>query len=163
MDRFLSSSVNRIDTKGRVSVPSPFRALATKRGYTDLYALRALAEPALDVGGMDLLERYERQLALEDPFLQNSDDMSAYVHGEGTFLKLDGDGRVTISDFIRAHTGITTEVGFLGRGQFFQIWEPDAMNRHLAEVRQRLLALRQAAARKRLGGHPVIDPAGETE
>jgi MraZ protein len=149
MDRFLSSSVNRVDAKGRVSVPGPFRALAAKRGYLDLYALRALEEPALDVGGMDLLERYERQLEQANPFLRNADDMSAYVHGEGTFLKLDGDGRISLSDFIREHTGITTEVGFLGRGQFFQIWEPERMRQHLADVRARLLGLRQAAANTR--------------
>ena len=152
MDRFLSSSVNRIDSKGRVSVPGPFRTLAAKRGMGDLYALRALEEPALDVGGTDLLDRYERQMALEDPFVGTADDMSAYAHGEGIFLKLDGDGRITIGDFIREHTGIATEVAFLGRGQFFQIWEPQRMRDHLAQVRERLIRLRQAAARRRLSG-----------
>ncbi|MFH1796701.1 MAG: division/cell wall cluster transcriptional repressor MraZ [Pseudomonadota bacterium] len=152
MDRFLSSAVNRIDAKGRVSVPGAFRALAAKRGYHDLYALRALEEPALDVGGMDLLERYERQLDQTNPFLRTADDMSAYVHGEGTFLKLDADGRITMSDFIREHTGITSEVGFLGRGQFFQIWEPERMRQHLADVRTRLTTLRQAAAQARPSG-----------
>lgn len=152
MDRFLSSAVNRIDAKGRVSVPGAFRALAAKRGYHELYALRALEEPALDVGGMDLLDRYERQLEQSNPFLRTADDMSAYVHGEGTFLKLDGDGRITMSDFIREHTGITTEVGFLGRGQFFQIWEPERMRQHLADVRSRLTALRQAAVQTRSPG-----------
>ncbi len=152
MDRFLSSAVNRIDAKGRVSVPGAFRALAAKRGYHELYALRALEEPALDVGGMDLLERYERQLDQTNPFLRTADDMSAYVHGEGTFLKLDADGRITMSDFIREHTGITSEVGFLGRGQFFQIWEPERMRQHLADVRTRLTTLRQAAAQARPSG-----------
>ncbi len=149
MDRFLSSSVNRIDAKGRVSVPGPFRALATKRGYHDLYALRALEEPALNVGGPDLLDLYERQLSSMDPFLQATDDMSAYLHGDGMFLKLDGDGRITISEQIREFTGISTDVGFLGRGQFFQIWEPQAMSAHMAEVRARMLAARKATAARR--------------
>jgi len=152
MDRFLSSAVNRIDSKGRVSVPGPFRALATKLGHGELYALRALEEPALNVGGQDLLERYERQLEREDPFFGMADDMSAYVHGEGIFLKLDGDGRVTIGDFVRSVTGITTEVGFLGRGHFFQIWEPGQMQAHLEAARGRLIEFRKAAARKRLSG-----------
>ena len=146
MDRFLSNSVNRIDAKGRVSVPGPFRAIAAKRGLPELYALRGLEEPALDVGGMDLLDRYERQLGLQDPFLRTSDDMSTYIHGEGMFLKLDADGRITMSDAIREHTGITTEVGFLGRGAFFQIWEPGRMRQHMEQARTRLVALRQAAS-----------------
>ncbi|RUX76609.1 transcriptional regulator MraZ, partial [Mesorhizobium sp. M2A.F.Ca.ET.040.01.1.1] len=31
MDRFLSNAVNRIDAKGRVSVPAHFRAVVQKR------------------------------------------------------------------------------------------------------------------------------------
>lgn len=144
MDRFLSSAVNRIDAKGRVSVPAHFRTVVQKRGYSDLYALRALDVPALDVGGLDLLDRYETRIASEDPFLQTADDMSFFVHGDGTFLKLDQDGRITVSDFIREHTGITSEIAFVGRGTFFQIWQPARLAEHARVVRARLLALRQA-------------------
>lgn len=146
MDRFLSSSVNRIDAKGRVSVPAPFRAVVLKRGYSELYALRGLDTPAMDVGGLDLLDRYEQRIAQEDPFQQTADDMSFFCHGDGTFLKLDQDGRIMMTDFIRAHTGISQEVAFVGRGQFFQIWEPGRLAEHGAKVRERLLKLRQAAA-----------------
>ena len=146
MDRFLSSAVNRIDAKGRVSVPAHFRAVVQKRGYSDLYALRALDMPALDVGGTDLLDRYETRIALEDPFLQTADDMSFFVHGDGAFLKVDQDGRITVTDFIREHTGISSDIAFVGRGTFFQIWEPSRLAEHSQAVRQRLLALRQGTA-----------------
>lgn len=145
MDRFLSNGVNRIDAKGRVSVPAHFRSIVQKRGYSDLYALRALDCPAMDVGGLDLLDRYEQRIAREDPFLGAADDMSFFVHGDGAFLKFDQDGRITMSDFIRDHTGITTEAVFVGRGAFFQIWEPGRFEAHGKAVRQRLLSLRQAS------------------
>ncbi len=144
MDRFLSNAVNRIDAKGRVSVPAHFRAVVQKRGYSDLYALRALDIPAMDVGGLDLLDRYEQRIVQEDPLLQTADDLSFFVHGDGTFLKIDQDGRITVTDFIRAHTGITTEAVFVGRGMFFQIWEPDRFVEYGKAVRERLLSLRQA-------------------
>jgi MraZ protein len=156
MDRFLSSAVNRIDAKGRVSVPAHFRSVLQKRGYSDLYALRALDVAALDVGGMDLLDRYEQRIALEDPFLQTADDMSFFCHGDGAFLKLDQDGRITVNDFIREHTGITTDVAFVGRGHFFQIWEPEQFSGYRAEARARLLKLRQAAT-------GMLRPTGEPE
>ncbi|TIT34948.1 MAG: division/cell wall cluster transcriptional repressor MraZ, partial [Mesorhizobium sp.] len=124
MDRFLSNTVSRIDAKGRVSVPAHFRAVVQKRGYSEFYALRCLDLPAMDVGGLDLLDRYEQRIAQEDPFLQAADDMSFFCHGDGTFLKLDQDGRITMTDFIREHTGISAEAAFVGRGNFFQIWEP---------------------------------------
>ncbi|WFP66064.1 MULTISPECIES: division/cell wall cluster transcriptional repressor MraZ [unclassified Mesorhizobium] len=143
MDRFLSNAVNRIDAKGRVSVPAHFRAVVQKRGYAELYALRCLDLPAMDVGGLDLLDRYEQRIALEDPFLQTADDMSFFCHGDGTFLKLDQDGRITMTDFIREHTGISNEVAFVGRGNFFQIWEPGRLAAYGAQARARLLQLRQ--------------------
>jgi MraZ protein len=154
MDRFLSSAVNRIDAKGRVSVPAHFRAVLQKRGYADLYALRALDVAALDVGGMDLLDRYEQRIALEDPFLQTADDMSFFCHGDGAFLKVDQDGRITVNDFIREHTGISTDVAFVGRGHFFQIWEPKQFEAYRAQARARLFKLRQAEGMR---------PAGATE
>jgi MraZ protein len=156
MDRFLSSAVNRIDAKGRVSVPAHFRSILQKRGNSDLYALRALDVAALDVGGMDLLDRYEQRIALEDPFLQTADDMSFFCHGDGAFLKIDQDGRITVTDFIREHTGITTDVAFVGRGHFFQIWEPEQFSAYRAEARARLLKLRQAAT-------GMLRPTGEPE
>ena len=146
MDRFLSSAVNRIDAKGRVSVPAHFRSVLESRGFAELYGLRALDMPAMDVGGPDLLDRYETRIAKEDPFLQAADDMSFFCHGDGTFLKLDQDGRITMTDFIRAHTGISTEVAFVGRGLFFQMWEPERLSRYQDEVRKRLLKLRQVQA-----------------
>ena len=151
MDRFLSSAINRIDSKGRVSVPAHFRSVVQKRGYGDLYALRVLDVPALDVGGLDLLDRYEERIALEDPFLQTADYMSFFCHGDGAFLKLDQDGRITVTDFLREHTGIEAEVAFVGRGTFFQMWEPSRLKAHGEAVRARLLKLRQAAAANRNG------------
>lgn len=144
MNRFLSNAVNRIDSKGRVSVPAHFRSVVQARGYSELYAIRQLDVPALDVGGLDLLDRYEERIAREDPFLQSADDMSFFVHGDGAFLKLDQDGRITVSDFIREHTGITDDVAFVGRGNFFQIWEPGKLRAYGEQVRARLSALRQA-------------------
>ncbi|MEQ1943036.1 division/cell wall cluster transcriptional repressor MraZ [Mesorhizobium sp. VNQ89] len=143
MSRFLSSAVNRIDAKGRVSVPAHFRSVVQQRGYSELYAIRQLDIPALDVGGLDLLDRYEARMNQEDPFLQTADDMSFFVHGDGAFLKLDQDGRITVTDFIREHTGITADVAFVGRGNFFQIWEPSKLAAYGAQARARLSRLRQ--------------------
>ena len=56
MNRFLSNAVNNIDSKGRVSVPAMFRQVLAAKGFSDLYALQSIAHPAIDVGGMDLLE-----------------------------------------------------------------------------------------------------------
>ncbi|MCO4315965.1 division/cell wall cluster transcriptional repressor MraZ [Phyllobacterium sp. 21LDTY02-6] len=138
MDRFLGHITNRIDAKGRVSVPAPFRSIILASGHTELYALRSLHLPALETGGPELLTRFDKSLEGADPFTQGADDMSFYLHADGTFLKLDADGRITMTDFIREHTGITSEVTFAGANTHFQIWQPEQFEAHRARVRQRL-------------------------
>ena len=145
VDRFLSNAVNKIDSKGRVSVPARFRGVLQKRGLGELYALQAIDMDAIDAGGMDLLERYEARLA-EDPLLPSSDDISMFCHGDGAFLKIDSDGRITVTDFIREHTGVTDSIAFVGRGHFFQMWEPERLDAYRNGVRQRLRAMREAAS-----------------
>ncbi|KTQ94098.1 cell division protein MraZ [Aureimonas ureilytica] len=144
MDRFLSNSVNNIDAKGRVSVPALFRQVLAARGFRELYALQAIGQPAIDVGGMDLLERYEARMADADPFSEDYSDMSLFAYGDGAFLKFDAEGRIMVSDFIRSHTGITDRVTFVGRNHFFQLWEPSRFEAYRAEARARLTARRSS-------------------
>jgi MraZ protein len=134
---------NRIDAKGRVSVPAQFRSIIQKAGPSELYALRSLHLPALDVGGPELLTRFDKRLEQEDPFAETADDMSFYLHADGGFLKLDGDGRITVTDFIREHTGVSVDVTFAGANTHFQMWHPDQFEAHRTKVRQRLVEKRR--------------------
>lgn len=144
MGKFLSQAINRIDAKSRVSVPAHFRTILAASQARELYALRALDVPALNVGGPELLEAYEQKLDALDPLSQEADDLSFFLHGDGMFLKLDSDGRIMVTEPMRAHCGLEKDVAFVGRGRFFQIWEPKALNDYGNEVRSRLLASRQA-------------------
>lgn len=126
MGRFLSNVTNRIDAKGRVSVPSLFRSVLAERGIQELYCLQDFAFPAVSVGGPDLLERYERQIASMDAFSPEANAMSLLVHGGGVFMKLDAEGRLMVTDFIREFANISTEVTFVGRADHFQLWQPEA-------------------------------------
>ena len=47
MDRFVSNFTNRVDAKGRVSIPAPFRAVLARDGFEGLYVHPALDAPAL--------------------------------------------------------------------------------------------------------------------
>lgn len=144
MDRFLSNAINKIDAKGRVSVPARFRTILQQRGLVDLYAMRSLDNPALIAGGMDLLERLEARLGEFDPFSSQADDMAYHIHGDGAFLKVDGDGRITVTDFLREHTGITDSVAFVGMGHYFQIWEPEKFQAYQSAALARLKKARMS-------------------
>lgn len=147
MNRFLSNATNKIDAKGRVSVPAQFRNVLTRLDIQELYAIQDFIYPAVTVGGPDLLDRYERQIDEGDAFSIDANDMSLLIHGGGVFLKLDGEGRLMVSDFIRDYTGITDQVTFVGRSDHFQLWDPVRYE----EKRQEALSRRMAGTRPRAG------------
>jgi MraZ protein len=141
-NRFLSNATNRIDAKGRVSVPAGFRSVLVEREIQELYCLQDFVYPAISVGGPDLLDRYERQIASVDPFSPEANRMSLLVHGGGIFMRLDAEGRLMVTDFIRDFTGIGTEVTFVGRSDHFQLWQPQAFKDAQAAAREGRLGLR---------------------
>ena len=136
MNRFLSHATQRIDAKGRVSVPSAFRSVMSALDIRELYCFQDFVFPAISAGGPELLDRFERQIALEDPLSAQANQMSLLVHGGGVFMKLDQEGRLAVTDFIRDFTGITSEVTFVGRADHFQLWAPQAFLQAQADARE---------------------------
>ena len=143
MDRFLSNAINKVDRKGRVSIPASFRNLLEKRKETQLYTLLSIDMPTVDAGGTDLLITYEERMAALDPLTGAFDDLSFYYHGDSAWMKIDGDGRIVLTDALRDHTGITDQVAFVGRGTFFQMWEPQKFAAYRNEARGRILQMKQ--------------------
>jgi MraZ protein len=128
MSRFLSNATNKIDAKGRVSVPSAFRNVLGSEGIEELYCFQDFHYPAINIGGPELLARFEKRLQDMDPFALESNRMSLLIHGGGVFMKLDAEGRLMVTEFIRSYTGITGEVTFVGRADYFQVWRPEAFS-----------------------------------
>jgi MraZ protein len=136
MNRFLSHATNRIDAKGRVSVPSMFRSVLSALDIRELYCFQDFVFPAISAGGPELLDRFERQIGGEDPFSPQANQMSLLIHGGGVFMKLDQEGRLMVTDLIRDFTGITTEVTFVGRADHFQLWAPQVFLETQAAARE---------------------------
>lgn len=126
----------KVDAKGRVSVPSAFRTVLTRLDIQDLYVFQDFVFPAISIAGPEVLERFERHIDQGDPFSPDANKMSLLIHGGGVFMKLDGEGRLAVSDFIRDFAGITDQVTFVGRGDYFQLWEPSALTRMQDETRR---------------------------
>lgn len=141
MDRFLSNAVNKVDKKGRVSIPASFRPAL--KGQTTLYSLLSVDQPTIEAGGPELIEVGERRLAQMDPLSPDYEYLSLLIHGDSSMMKIDGEGRVILSDLVLEHTGIKDSVSFVGRGHFFQIWEPERFNVYRVEARAKVAELRK--------------------
>jgi MraZ protein len=156
MDRFVASFTLRLDSKGRVSIPGPFRSVLARDGFEGLYCYPALDRPAIDAGGNALMAEIEALIGRFAPFSNERDQLALALYGTSETLRIDGEGRVVLSENLKRHTGITDAVAFVGLGQKFQIWEPGHFGRELAEATQKVRALKselgsQVAARNALG------------
>ncbi len=134
MDRFVSTFTNKIDAKGRVSIPASFRAVLERDGYAGgIYCYPSLDAPALDAGGERLAKKIDGLLAGLPDYSDERDELSVALYGEVHVLSIDGDGRIILPESLREHAGLSSSVTFVGLGDKFQMWEPG----RFAERRQR--------------------------
>jgi len=156
MDRFVANFTLRLDSKGRVSIPGPFRSVLARGGLDGLYCYPALDRPAIDAGGNALMAEIEALIGRYAPFSDQREQFALALYGTSETLKIDGEGRVVLSENLKRHAGITETVAFVGLGNKFQIWEPGRFKSELAEATQKVRALKgelgsQVAARDALG------------
>lgn len=165
MDLFVAHISNRVDAKGRVSIPASFRAVLTRDGFEGLFITPSLDAEALDCGGNALLREIAELILRQPPYSPERDLFSTALYGRSETLKVDGEGRMVLSPTIRDHAHITDEVTFVGQGQKFQIWEPSRFRAHLEEATLRLRNLRnQLGIRNAEGGtSPTPRPPGARE
>ena len=126
MSLFLSSYENRLDTKGRISVPASFRASVASEKFAGVVLFRSFTNNCIE--GMTM-SRMEQMAAATDKmgvFDSELDDLSALLFADARPLNFDVTGRVVIPADLLAHAGITDTAIFVGRGNSFQIWNPDA-------------------------------------
>jgi MraZ protein len=142
MDRFVSHYMLRLDAKGRVSVPAPFRAVLARDGFDGLYCYPALDRPALDAGGNALLAEIEALVAGFAPYSDRREQFALALYGTSETLKIDGEGRVQLTETLKAHAAIADAVSFVGLGHKFQIWEPGRFRAELAEATEKVRAFR---------------------
>ncbi len=148
MDYFLSTFTNRIDKKGRVSVPADFRAILVKRGSNRLFVNRAIKFRCIDAYGEDYVgEMMKRVRAME----YESDEQDDYLDlNAAALLPLtwDPEGRITLPEELMAHAELAAEAQalFAGRGDSFAIWNPGHFAARQAEARARQQARRAGGA-----------------
>jgi MraZ protein len=144
MDEFVSTYTNRLDAKGRVSIPASFRAVLVRDGFEGLYCCPTLDRQAIDAGGNRLRDQIRDSLTLFEAFSEDHEYLSTTLIGESEILKIDQDGRVVLSDAIKDHAGIVDRVTFVGQGYKFQLWEPDRFVAYREEAKNRVRELRKS-------------------
>jgi MraZ protein len=134
---FLSTYVNKIDRKGRVSVPAAFRAALTPMSAKGIVAYRAVKLAAIEGSGLDRAEDLSRRID-RLPELSDERDALSAILGELRPLDFDGEGRIVLPADLVRHANLAEAAVFVGCGPTFQIWEPERFRQHQDAMRARI-------------------------
>lgn len=153
MALFLSETTNKVDTKGRVSVPAAFRAVLAGQPFHGIVALPSFKYAAIQCGGMEWMEQLSSGVDAYDFFSDEHDALTATLFAKAQQLAFDGEGRVVLPAVLVEHANITNTAAFVGRGPIFEIWQPDAFATYQDEAARR-------AAEQGLTLRPAGPPGG---
>ena len=134
---FLSSYENRIDKKGRVSVPATFRSHLNSMGYNGFITYPSFNHPALEACSQDRIEKLSSTIDSLNPFEEKRDYFATSVLSESENLQFDTEGRVSISEKLLIHARVKNNILFVGLGNTFQIWEPKNFMKFKAFARKK--------------------------
>lgn len=138
MTLFLSTYVNKVDRKGRVSVPAPFRAALAGQNFNGIVLFRSSHHVCLEGFGWNFMEELSRRLDHYDMFSPAHDDLSTAIFGEAVQAPFDGEGRVVLPAELTSFAGLAEQAAFVGMGRKFQMWNPAAFEKRRVEARGRV-------------------------
>ena len=135
MELFLSTFENRIDKKGRLSVPAPFRTVLDRR-QNPLFFFKSLTEPCLEGCGAERIEQIVDAIDRMDN-LSNEVATLQTMLSSAQEMKLDAEGRIMLSADFLQFAELDKVALYAGVGRSFQIWAPDRYRSREAEARAR--------------------------
>jgi len=146
MTLFLATYINRLDKKGRVSVPAPFRTSLVSEQFNGVVLIPSHQHDALEGFSYNTMQELSARLDHYDLFSDAQDDLATTLFGQARPCHMDDTGRIVLPEGLIKHAGLTDQVAFVGMGRKFQIWSPER------------LADRQNAAREKIKSQKLTLP-----
>lgn len=135
MALFLSTFENKIDKKGRVSVPAAFRGALTADNVQGFVAFRSYKHPAIECCTYERMQRLSESVDALDAFSDAQDEFASTIFADAQLISFDGDGRIVLPKDLLDFAHIEDSIAFVGRGSTFQIWHPAAFRERQQQAR----------------------------
>ena len=121
---FLSTYENKLDKKGRVSVPASFRSYLSNIGYNGIVCYPSFNNQCIEAWPQDRIEKISNAIDSLNPFEEKRDYFATSILSESINLQFDSEGRILLTSKLLKHAKIKNSMLFVGQGKIFQIWEP---------------------------------------
>ena len=95
---FISTYENKLDKKGRVSVPAPYRSHLSSLGYNGVVCYPSFTNSSIEFCPQNRLEKIADTIDTLNPFDENRDIFSTSILANSFQLNFDSEGRITLAD-----------------------------------------------------------------
>tara|TARA_Y100001970_G_scaffold263473_1_gene348954 strand:+ start:302 stop:757 length:456 start_codon:yes stop_codon:yes gene_type:complete len=134
---FLSSYENKLDKKGRVSVPASFRSHLSNLGYNSVICYPSFNNQSIEAWPQDRIEKISNTIDSLNPFEEKRDFFATSILSESISLQFDSEGRISLTSKLLKHAKIKDSMLFVGQGKTFQIWEPTAFEKFKVNAKKK--------------------------
>ena len=134
---FLSTYENKLDKKGRVSVPASFRSYLSSLGYNGVICYPSFNNQSIEACSQDRIEKLSNSIDSLNPFEEKRDFFATSILSESISLQFDSEGRISLSSKLLKHAIIKNNMLFVGQGKTFQIWEPAVFEKFKVQARKK--------------------------
>lgn len=146
---FMDTITNKVDAKGRVSLPSDYRAIV-KELSTEIVCYRSLSAPCIEGCLEDTLDKLATEIENStDFFSETQDNLTNLIFGDAKRFPFDSTGRIVLTEKLLQHAGITDTAVFVGKGRKFQIWNPENWAKEEAHIRAEVMKNRPVLKQNR--------------
>ena len=136
---FMDTVINKVDAKGRVSLPSDYRAIV-KELETEIVCYRSLSLPCIEGCLEETLDKLATDIENStDFFSETQDNLTNLIFGDAKRFTFDSTGRIMLSEKLLKHAQITDTAVFVGKGRKFQIWNPQNWQKEEERIRREVL------------------------
>lgn len=133
---FLSTYHNRIDKKGRISIPAPFRTALAVQEFHGIVAYASPVHGCIEACGMQRIAKLNERIEKLDPYSEERDAFATMLFGESVQLSFDSEGRVMLPAQLISYAKLKEQVTIVGKGETFELWEPASFEAHVKHARQ---------------------------
>lgn len=145
MALFLSTYTNKMDKKGRVSIPSQFRNILSANGGNCVIAYKSIINNCIECCSMEHIETTYQLIQKLDPLSEEYDQLTTSILGASTQLVFDKEeGRVVLPKTLAEQACIEENIVFVGKGKTFEMWNPEIFESYFVKAREAALKNRSA-------------------
>ncbi len=149
MTLFLGTVENKVDMKGRVSVPSEFRNALKGDDFQGVILFHSFTDKCIEGFTMSRMEQMAEATDSLDLFSEENQNLNSLIFSDARQLSFDTTGRILIPSDLLEFAGIKDKALFVGRGKTFQIWNEDDFYQAQEKIRSKAQKTRPSLSFKK--------------